>query len=57
MSKFLGGQFIYEATNASSQIPVGLYTNRGSQIIVGKVESKAEQLFWLFQLQPPKTSF
>lgn len=27
-SKFLGGQFVYKATNASSQIPGGLYTNR-----------------------------
>lgn len=34
-----------------------LYTNRGSELIVGKVETKAEQLFWLFQLQPPQTSF
>lgn len=38
-------------------ILVGLYMNKGSKLIVGKVESNAEQLFWLFQLQPPQTSF
>lgn len=40
-----GVDSLFRATNALSKIPVGLYVNRGSEVILGKVESMAKQLF------------
>lgn len=42
---FQGVDSLFRATNAFSKIPVGLYVNRGSEVILGKVESMAKQLF------------
>lgn len=42
---FRGVDSLFRATNALSKIPFGLYVNRGSEVILGKVESMAKQLF------------